>query len=228
MKCPNCQEIDQPHGAAFCHACGEPLPLPASRKIARQFSWHIIRTRSAGTNGHSKPFKSHNSSTFLSHLHSSWQRLLCTKNPQWLYKKVCSAVGAKAGNGLSGMSWCQAVRYLLLFAVIIECLTVSIIEFPVFDPWGQITIFTLNVPTVILTTRTCISANMFGLYEDKGGAWRIYYNWLHFLLSAAIPFVGYMAVNAYQNFFTLMTDFLLCGALLLMDSGTIEALTCDR
>ena len=69
---------------------------------------------------------------------------------------------------------------------------------------------------------------MFGLYEDKGGAWRIYYNWLHFLLSAAIPFVGYMAVNAYQNFFTLMTDFLLCGALLLMDSGTIEALTCDR
>lgn len=66
------------------------------------------------------------------------------------------------------------------------------------------------------------------MYESKSGVWRIYYNWLHFILSAAIPLAGYVVAGAFQNSLTLTTDFLLSGPLLLTDSGTIETLINDE
>lgn len=159
---------------------------------------------------------------------ASWQRLLTSKNPEWLYKKICHMLGTCPGTCLKGMSWGQMIRYALLAAIIIESLVLSIIEYPLEKPWGQMTIFMVNITTVILTTCTCISANIYNMYGHKNRAWRLYYNWLHFLLSAAIPILGYLLVGAFQNFLTLTTEFLLCGFLLLMDSGTIEALTDNK
>ena len=131
---------------------------------------------------------------YLGNMAASWQRLLTNKNPEWLYKKTCHLLGVRPGSCLNGLKW------------------------------GQMTIFLVNITTVILTTCTCISANIYNMYKNKNGIWRLYYNWLHFFLSAAIPLMGLLLVGTFQNFLTLTMEFLISGFLLLMDSGTIEAL----
>lgn len=222
MKCPKCLEIDHPRGAVFCHSCGEKLPWHTTNQFARHLRWHGNGVPRPNGNQHSKPVRQHHK--YLGNMAASWQRLLTNKNPEWLYKKTCHLLGVRPGSCLNGLKWGQIARYLLLAAVIIENLVLSIIEYPLEKPWGQMTIFLVNITTVILTTCTCISANIYNMYKNKNGIWRLYYNWLHFFLSAAIPLMGLLLVGTFQNFLTLTMEFLISGFLLLMDSGTIEAL----
>ena len=228
MKCQKCLEIDHPHGANFCHACGEPLRQSATHKIAKHLRWYNTGFSHPKGQQRAKPAKYGSCLTAIDKTKTAWQRLIGNRSPQWLFERTCKALRVRPRRWLAGMNWSQALRYLLLAAIFVENLVLSIIEYPLEEPWGQVTIFMVNVTTLILTTCTCVSSNLYDLYDNRSTFWRLYYNWLHFIWAAATPILGYMVVCAFQNFLTLTIDFLLSGAVLLMDSGTMETLTDNR
>lgn len=123
-------------------------------------------------------------------------------------------------SSLQKFRWGNLVRYVLLLAVLAECIIISIKESSITDADGVygyagITIFA-NIFILICTLAICVFANK-GDFEDKRRGFRIYYEWLHFLTAALMPIIGFWIVSNIQNGWTLLLDGILVGVVFLVD-----------
>ncbi|MBR3455063.1 MAG: hypothetical protein IKH26_07050 [Bacteroidaceae bacterium] len=117
----------------------------------------------------------------------------------------------------------KTVRWILLLLILAEYIFISIQEVPMHQPWGGVTIGLVNVPAFLMTLFLC--ADFY--HDEKRGFWKTYYTWLHYLLAAAVPLVGYLIFSNIQNLWTIVLDVILCFVLLVADFGTLETIFSD-
>lgn len=125
--------------------------------------------------------------------------------------------------------WSKILRYSLLLLILVEYIFISIVEYESIidtryacqEVWALVAIMLVQVPSFICTLLLCIFANKAD-YDDERGAWRLYYNWLHFLAAAIVPVLGLLICSNIQNLFTIILFGLMIGLLILADFGTLE------
>ncbi len=111
------------------------------------------------------------------------------------------------------------LRYCILFIILVEIVLISFLERQ-FGPWGLVTIIMVNCFVFISALALSILANQ-GFFRDKL-SWRKYYEWLHFLVAALAPILGYLIASSIHNLWSLLFDSILIGFVVLADFGTLE------
>ena len=123
-------------------------------------------------------------------------------------------------NEHSESSCTKVFRYLLLLAILIECIIFSTKESSITDADGvygyAVTTIFANIFIFICTLAICVFANI-GHFEETRRGLRIYYKWLHFLTAALMPIIGFWIVSNIQNGWTLLFDGILVGIVFLAD-----------
>ena len=207
MKCPNpqCNATDHEPGAKFCHKCGASL---------------TTRTEDPSGRGGEKPKPNPNKTKGAET--SKVAPPPPQRNPQRPSQRSNHRPVTSYGvSNLQRFRWGNVLRYLLLLAILVECIFVSIPEYKNYGPWGMVTIGMVNIITFICTWAACGTANM-GEVDDESGFWGLYYRWLHFFLAAIIVLLGYLIVINIQEIWTLFLDMLLVGILTLANFETLQ------
>ena len=124
--------------------------------------------------------------------------------------------------------WLIILRCLLLFVVFIWYVAISVEEVKIDipgAPWGSVTIGYVNVTAFLITLFLCVCANK-GDFDDKRKGWRLYYEWLHFIVAAFVPYIGCL-VATILNGWVLLLDSILIGTMILCSFGTLEDIISD-
>ena len=205
MICPNCKETDHEPGARFCIVCGHPLP---------------IEDNDGADNGrrNRQPEEVYPKESVKIHSEGRQRGV-----PAWYYRGFGGHDDNDADDAPQGLKWKKALKWILMTLIFVEYIVISIHEAPMYQPWGGVAIGLVNVPVFILTLFLCSDPYL----DDKKGFWNMYYHWLHFILAALVPLVGYLIFTNIQNLLTIILEGGLSFFMTAADCGTFESIFSD-